>query len=281
MEYWVLEQAKLGRRTPPPLEGQVALITGGAGAIGEGVARQLLRAGAHVVLADVDADRLDATGARLSSPALVTVELDVTDEHSVAEAFEHAAAQYGGVDVVVANAGVAAAGLLDELDPDEFQRALDVNLNGTFWTVRNALKHLKLQGTGGSIVLISTKNVFAPGAEFGAYSASKAGAHQLGRIAALEGARFGVRVNMINADAVFGDPENRSGLWESVGPARAAARGLAPQELEGFYRDRNLLRRRVTADHVGNAVVFFAMGRTPTTGAVLPVDGGLPEAFPR
>lgn len=281
VEYWVLEQAKLGVRTPPPLEGQVALVTGGAGAIGEGVARQLLRAGAHVVLADVDAERLDATCARLDAPQLVPVELDVTDEHSVTEAFEQATSQFGGVDIVVGNAGVAAAGPLDELDPDDFQRAVDVNLNGTFWTVRHALQTLKLQGTGGSIVLISSKNVFAPGAEFGAYSASKAGAHQLGRIAALEGAAFGVRVNMINADAIFGDADNRSGLWESVGPARASARGLSQDELEDFYRDRNLLRSRVTADHVGEAVVFFATGRTPTTGAVLPVDGGLPEAFPR
>ena len=130
-------------------------------------------------------------------------------------------------------------------------------------------------------MLVSTKNVFAPGAEFGAYSASKAGAHQLGRVAALEGAALGVRVNLVNADAVFGEPENPSGLWQEVGPARAAARGLAPEELEEFYRNRNLLKARVTPEHVGRAVVFFACQDTPTTGAVLPVDGGLPDAFPR
>jgi NAD(P)-dependent dehydrogenase (short-subunit alcohol dehydrogenase family) len=123
--------------------------------------------------------------------------------------------------------------------------------------------------------------VFAPGAEFGAYSASKAGAHQLARVAALEAASYGVRVNLVNADAVFGAPENPSGLWREVGPARAAARGLEPSQLEEFYRERNLLHARVTAEHVGRAVVFFARQDTPTTGAVLPVDGGLPEAFPR
>jgi len=123
--------------------------------------------------------------------------------------------------------------------------------------------------------------VFAPGAEFGAYSASKAGAHQLGRVAALEGAPLGVRVNLVNADAVFGAAENPSGLWREVGPARAAARGLDPAQLEEFYRGRNLLHARVTPEHVGRAVVFFARQDTPTTGAVLPVDGGLPEAFPR
>jgi NAD(P)-dependent dehydrogenase (short-subunit alcohol dehydrogenase family) len=154
-------------------------------------------------------------------------------------------------------------------------------MTGTFLTVREGLRQLGLQGTGGNIVIVSSKNVFAPGAEFGAYSASKAGAHQMGRIAALEGAEIGVRVNMINADAVFGEAENPSSLWREVGPQRAAARGLEPDQLEEFYRSRNLLHARVTGEHVGEAVVFFASQRTPTTGAALPVDGGIPEAFPR
>ena len=126
-----------------------------------------------------------------------------------------------------------------------------MNLKGAFLTLREALFQLRRQGTGGSIVLVSTKNVFAPGAEFGAYSASKAGAHQLARVAALEGAAIGVRVNMINADAVFGDPGNPSGLWQEVGPARAKARGIAAEELDEYYRNRNLLKARVTPEHVG------------------------------
>jgi rhamnulose-1-phosphate aldolase/alcohol dehydrogenase len=281
MEYWPLEQAKLGRRALPALAGQVALVTGGAGAIGEGIARRLLAAGAHVVLGDLDQDRLDAVLERLDSPACVGVELDVADERAVQIAYRDAAERFGGVDLVVANAGIAVAGALEELAADELRRALEVNTVGAFLTVREGLRQLRRQGTGGNVVVVSTKNVFAPGAEFGAYSASKAGAHQLGRIAALEAAPIGVRVNMINADAVFGDAANPSGLWQSVGPARAAARGLEPAELEEFYRSRNLLRSRVTADHVGEAVVFFASNRTPTTGAALPVDGGLPDAFPR
>jgi NAD(P)-dependent dehydrogenase (short-subunit alcohol dehydrogenase family) len=131
------------------------------------------------------------------------------------------------------------------------------------------------------VIVNSSKNVFGPGADFGAYSASKAGAHQLGKVAALELAALGVRVNMVNADAVFGDAERPSGLWQEVGPARARSRGLEPAELEGFYHQRNLLKTRVTAEHVGNAVVFFASNLTPTTGATLPVDGGVAEAFPR
>jgi rhamnulose-1-phosphate aldolase/alcohol dehydrogenase len=281
MEYWSLEQAKLGRASAPPLAGQTALVTGGAGAIGEGIARCLLDAGAHVLLCDCDEQRLAAVRARLASPACETVIADVADDDSVAEAVARATALYGGLDLVVVNAGVAVAGSLRELEVEDFERALQVNLTGAFVTLRHALSHFALQGTGGNIVVISSKNVFAPGAEFGAYSASKAGAHQLGRIAALEGAPLGVRVNMINADAVFGEPENPSGLWRDVGPARARARGLPEAELEGFYRKRSLLQRRVTAADVGRAVVFFASEQTPTTGAALPVDGGIPEAFPR
>ncbi len=281
MEYWSLEQAKLGKGTPPPLEGQIALVTGGAGAIGEGVARELLRAGALVVLHDRDEARLEAVKARLASDRCETVCGDVTDEGDVRDAFLRAAELYGGVDIVVVNAGVARVGALADLELEDFEAATDVNLKGAFLTLREALFQLRRQATGGSIVLVSTKNVFAPGAEFGAYSASKAGAHQLGRVAALEGAALGVRVNLVNADAVFGEAENPSGLWQEVGPGRAAARGLEPAQLEEFYRNRNLLKARVLPAHVGRAVVFFACQDTPTTGAVLPVDGGLPDAFPR
>src|SRR5262245_46508018 len=280
VEYWSLEQAKLGRGAVPALGGQVALVTGGAGAIGEGVARELAKAGAQVLLVDLDEERLEATRARIGA-GCEAFKADVTDEAEVRDAFRHAAALFGGVDVVVVNAGIARAGALADLDLDDFSAAVDVNLKGAFITLREALFHLRLQQTGGNVVVVSTKNVFAPGAEFGAYSASKAGAHQLARVAALEAAQFGVRVNLVNADAVFGGPENPSGLWREVGPARAAARGLDPEELEAFYRDRNLLKSRVTPAHVGRAVLFFARQETPTTGAVLPVDGGLPEAFPR
>jgi rhamnulose-1-phosphate aldolase/alcohol dehydrogenase len=281
IEYWSLEQAKLGKSATPPLAGQVALVTGGAGAIGEGVARELIRAGAQVLLVDLDEERLDGVRGRLGDSSCEVFRADVRDEGDLRDAFRHAAVLFGGVDIVVVNAGVARAGSLAELELEAFEAAVDVNLKGAFLTLRESLSQLALQGTGGNVVLVSTKNVFAPGAEFGAYSASKAGAHQLGRVAAIEAAAIGVRVNLINADAVFGAAENPSGLWREVGPARAAARGLSEAELEDFYRNRNLLKARVTAEHVGRAVVFFATQATPTTGAVLPVDGGLPEAFPR
>jgi NAD(P)-dependent dehydrogenase (short-subunit alcohol dehydrogenase family) len=128
---------------------------------------------------------------------------------------------------------------------------------------------------------VSTKNVFSPGAQFGAYSATKAAAHQLARVASLELAALGVRVNMVAPDAVFAHGRWRSGLWATVGPERMKARGMSEKELEDYYRNRNLLKARVTAEHVARAVLFFVTRQTPTTGATIPVDGGLPEATPR
>ena len=183
--------------------------------------------------------------------------------------------------MLVPNAGVAYVSDLRGLELDRFRRVVDVNLTGTATVLKEAARIFEQQDTGGSVIVQASKNVFAPGASFGAYSASKAGAHQLGKIAALELASLGVRVNMINADAVFGDDEVPSGLWEEVGPARMKSRGLDPEGLREFYRERSLLKVRVLPSHVGKAVVFFAANTTPTTGATLPIDGGVPGAFPR
>jgi rhamnulose-1-phosphate aldolase/alcohol dehydrogenase len=284
MEYWVLEQAKLGKATEPPLAGQVALVTGAVGAIGFGITKQLIKAGAHVVLTDIDQPRLDAAVKELDPKGkglAAGVVMDVTSELSVAAGFAQAARLYGGVDIVVLNAGVAYVNKIEDTDPQAFRRVVDVNLVGYFLCLREGAQLLRRQGTGGHVIVNSSKNVFAPGADFGTYSASKAGAHQLGKVAALELAGAGVRVNMINADAVFGDASRPSGLWQEVGPARAKSRGLDPSELQEFYRQRNLLKALVRPEHVGNAVVFLATNQTPTTGATIPVDGGVLEAFPR
>lgn len=283
MEYWSLEQAKLGRAPAAPLQGQVALVTGGAGAIGVGIAARLLAAGAHVALADLDRDRLEAARGRLGvgPERCLTIMMDVTDERSVRCGIEAICRRFGGLDVCVANAGVAAVAPLVETTAEAFERVQSVNATGAFLTIREAARVMIEQGLGGSIVVNASKNVFAPGAAFGAYSASKAAGHQLGKIAALELARYDIRVNLINADAVFGDAATPSGLWQAVGPDRARSKGLRPEELAAHYRARNLLKAEVRPEHVGNAVVFFAGNQTPTTGATLPIDGGLPEAFPR
>ena len=183
--------------------------------------------------------------------------------------------------MVVVNAGIAHVAPVAELSDADLERVMAVNFTGAFLTIREGVRVLRAQGLGGNIVINSSKNVFGPGKDFGAYSASKAAGHQLGKVSAIELAAEGIRVNMINADAIFAEDDVESGLWATVGPDRARSRGLKLEELPDYYRGRNLLRARVTARHVGNAVVFFASNRTPTTGATLPVDGGVVEAFPR
>ena len=285
MEYWSLQQKKLGKTVPPLLQGQVAVITGGGGAIGLGIAEQLLAHGAAVVLCDIDAARLKKVHSILSTKYgdsnLEQATFDVTDFKSLDQAFAEISRRLGGIDLLVPNAGIAHVARIEDLAPEKFDQVMAVNLKGTFNVIKASVPVFRRQGTGGNIVVISSKNVFDPGAAFGAYSASKAAAHQLSKVAALELAELGVRVNMVNPDAIFGDAEVSSRLWELVGPERMKSRGLDPEGLREYYRQRNLLKARVLAEHVGNAVVFFASDQTPTTGATLPVDGGVPAAFPR
>ena len=283
MEYWSLQHAKLAA-AEPPLGREVALVTGAAGAIGWGICRALLEQGCHVAATDISRENLDSLVEELRPAApsrIIGVPLDVTDAGSVARGFDEVARTWGGVDLVVLGAGIALVSSLADMDAEAFRRLERVNVEGTLLVLAEAARHFQVQGTGGDIVLISTKNVFAPGAKFGAYSATKAAAHQLARIAALELADMGVRVNMVAPDAVFAGGTRKSGLWAEVGPDRLRARGLDEQGLEEYYRSRNLLRARVTAEHVGRAVVYFATRQTPTTGATIPVDGGLPDATPR
>ena len=268
-----------------PLHGHVALVTGAAGAIGAGICRGLLLQGCHVAVTDLASERLDALVNELreiDAERVIGVPLDVTSAESVDGGIAQIVEAWGGVDIAIINAGVAHVSPLAEMDLEVFRRLERINVEGALLLLRAMARHFKLQNTGGDIVMISTKNVFAPGATFGAYSATKAAAHQLARIACLELADIGVRVNMVAPDAVFSDHGTRkSGLWQEVGPSRMRARGLDEAGLEEYYRSRNLLKARITPDHVANAVLFFVTRQTPTTGATIPVDGGLPDAVPR
>jgi NAD(P)-dependent dehydrogenase (short-subunit alcohol dehydrogenase family) len=268
----------------PRLLGRVAVVTGAAGAIGYGICRGLLDRGCHVAITDLAGEKFDqfvAEFRKLDAVRIMSVPMDVTDAASVARAFATVIANWGGVDIVVHNAGIALACPLIELELEAFRRLQRVNVEGTLLVLQEAGRHFARQNLGGDIVLISTKNVFAPGAGFGAYSATKAAAHQLARIASLEFAPLRVRVNMVAPDAVFSGGTHQSGLWAEVGPDRMKARGLDAKGLEEYYRNRNLLKAKVTAEHVANAVLFFVLHQTPTTGACIPVDGGLPDATPR
>lgn len=285
MEYWSLEQKKLGKSVGLPLQGQVAFVSGGGGAMAEGIGDRLLAAGAALVLSDIDEARLknvkEVLSAKYKKSDIETIVIDVTDYNEVEKGLEQVSALFGGIDVFVPNAGIAHVARIEELAEEKLNQVMNVNFYGVFNLIKAASKVFRRQGTGGNIVVNSSKNVFDPGPAFGAYSASKAASHQLSKIAAIELAPFGVRVNMINADAVFGSGVVSSGLWDVVGPDRMKARGLDPEGLRQFYQDRSLLKTEVLAEHVGNAVVFFATELTPTTGATLPVDGGIPGAFPR
>lgn len=285
MEYRSFQPAKLGERHSRALVGQVVVISGGAGAIGAAIAETCARAGGHVVVTDLDEQRLAHVVQQVERACgqgtAAAVTMDVTNEAAVQAGYEEICRVYGGVDVVVPNAGVAHVAAVEDLCVEDFRRVLDINATGYMLFMREGIRVLRRQGLGGNIVINSSKNVFGPGRDFGAYSASKAAGHQLGKIAAIELASHGIRVNMINADAVFAHADIPSGLWLEVGPERARSRGMNTSELPEYYRNRNLLKARVRGDHVGNAVVFFASNATPTTGATLPVDGGVAEAFPR
>jgi NAD(P)-dependent dehydrogenase (short-subunit alcohol dehydrogenase family) len=238
-----------------------------------------------VVASDLAGNALDTAAKELADrfgmQRVMALGMDVTDPASIERGFASIAARFGGLDGVVVNAGVAHVSVLADMDLEAFRKVEKVNIEGTLLTIREAANLFKAQNIGGDIVVISTKNVFAPGASFGAYSATKAAAHQLARIASLELAEIGVRVNMVAPDAVFSHGNRKSGLWATVGPDRMRSRGLDEAGLEEYYRKRNLLKAKVTAEHVAAAVIFFLSHTTPTTGATIPVDGGLPDSTPR
>ena len=284
VEYWPLELYKL-TLAPPEREmaRRIALVTGGAGGLGKAVARRLASEGAHVVVTD-----LDGAGARKVADEIATkvgggrtlgLAMDVTSEASVRAAFEETVLAYGGVDVIVSNAGIAHSTPVVDLALADWERSFAVNATGHFLVAREAMRILMAQGIGGALVFIATKNVMSPGKDFAAYSAAKAAEAQLAKVLALEGAPHGIRSNIVNPDAIFQD----SGLWSAeVRRERAAAQGIAVEQLEEFYRKRNLLGARILPDDVAEAVLFLASDRSSkTTGCTLTVDGGVKDAFPR
>jgi rhamnose utilization protein RhaD (predicted bifunctional aldolase and dehydrogenase)/NAD(P)-dependent dehydrogenase (short-subunit alcohol dehydrogenase family) len=264
VEYWELEQAKLARQpAPSALSGRVALVTGVASGIGLATAQALLAAGAAVVGVD-----LDDPGGVADSPAFVGVQGDATDRATIDLALARAVRAFGGLDALVVNAGVFPAPQpLAEVSDDAWAATLGVNAGGALTVLRAAHPFLRLSPVGGSVVVVASKNVPAPGTGAGAYSVSKAALTQLARVAALEWGRDGIRVNVLHPDAVFD-----TALWtDELIAERAAAYGLTPEQ----YRRRNVLGAEVTSAHVAAAVVALC-GPTfaRTTGAQIPVDGG-------
>jgi rhamnulose-1-phosphate aldolase/alcohol dehydrogenase len=282
-EYWELE---LYKRTLLPKEKElarrVAVITGAARGIGLGIAERFLDEGACVVLHDRDRPLLEAASGGLAhrhGDRVVFASGDVTRERDVRGLFLATVSAFGGVDIVVSNAGVAPAGAIDRISLTDWERSMAVNATGHFLVAREALGILKAQGTGGAFVFIASKNVPAPGKEFGAYSAAKAAETQLARVLALEGAPHGIRSNVLHPDAVF----EGSALWSPrLRAERAKAQGIRAEDVPDFYRKRSLLGLEVRPRDVAEAALFFASDRSSRiTGSWLPVDAGLKEAFPR
>jgi rhamnulose-1-phosphate aldolase/alcohol dehydrogenase len=282
-EYWPMELYKLTLKPKPrKLTGQIFVVTGAGSGIGRGIALHLAGLGANLVLADLNAESLTEVSAQVSElsgtePATVVGDqsLESVTKASVAAAIHG----FGGLDGIVSNAGIAVTGPLDELALESWNKAMAVNLTSSFLLTQGAIQHLKAQGMGGSLVYVASKNAFAPGAGFGAYSVTKAGMIQLMRMAAIEGGEFGIRSNAVSPDAVF----DNSKLWDGgIREDRAAAHGITPDKLEDFYSKRNILKRQVRTTDVASTVEFLISDDSSrTTGAVIPVDGGVVGGFPR
>jgi len=280
IEYWPLELYKLSLAPPArELQGAVVFITGAAGGIGSAVARRLAAEGACVVATDLDADGATALAGELGDGA-VGAAADVLDESSVRQAFAQAVRAYGGIDIVVSNAGIASSAPLEETTLELWDRNNDILARGYFLVAREAAHVLRAQGKGGSLVFIGSKNALAPGKNAAAYSAAKAASLHLARCLAEELGPDGIRVNTVNPDAVL----EGSRIWDSAWrEERAAAYGIAPEQLEDHYRERTTLKVSVLPADVAEAVLHFASPERAgkSTGNVLNVDGGVALAYPR
>jgi rhamnulose-1-phosphate aldolase/alcohol dehydrogenase len=281
IEYWQLEEAKLRRRPrPKPLATRVALVTGGGSGIGRATARRLAAEGACVVVADRDGQAAAAVAGDIgSADAAIAATTDVTDEASIARAFAAAALAFGGVDLVVNNAGLSISKPLDETTTADWDLQHDVMAKGSFLVSRAAARIMRAQRMGGDIVYICSKNAVFAGPGNVAYGAAKADqAHQV-RLLAAELGEYGIRVNGINPDGVVRGSGIFAGGW---GAQRAAVYGVPESELGAFYAKRTLLGREVLPEHVAAAVLVLTAGELSlTTGLHIPVDAGVAAAFLR
>lgn len=284
IEYWLLEEAKLQRMPKPKsLAGRVALVTGGAGGIGSATAARYLAEGACVVLADIDENALAATSEALtmqfSDDVVRTVAMNVTSEAAVAEAFANASAEYGGIDILVSNAGIASSAPIEETSLALWQKNMDILSTGYFLVSREAFKLFRVQDMGGSVVFIGSKNGLAASPNAAAYCTAKASELHLARCLALEGAEAGIRVNVVNPDAVLRGSKIWQGDWLDQ---RASTYGTDKEGLEAMYRDRSMLKRSVLPEDIAEAAYFFAADLSAkSTGNIINVDAGNVQAFTR
>ncbi|GIN57976.1 putative oxidoreductase YuxG [Lederbergia ruris] len=284
IEYWPLELYKLSLA---PAEAEfsrkVAFVTGGAGGIGSATCRRFVSEGAHVVIADLNLEGAEKVASEINEQygegRAIAVKMDVTSEEQVQAAFEQAALTYGGVDIIVNNAGLATSSPFDETSLKEWNLNMDVLGKGYFLVAREAFKQMKAQATGGSMVFIGSKNSIYAGKNVTAYSSVKALEAHLARCIAAEGGEYGIRVNTVLPDAIL----QGSAIWDSKWrEERAQAYGIEPDQLEEHYRKRTTLLVNIYPQDVAEAIAFFASSKSAkTTGSMLTVDGGVPAAFTR
>jgi len=284
IEYWLLEEAKLQRMpAPKSMAGRVALVTGGAGGIGAATAERYLREGACVMLADIDdaalAETFDGLSAKYSTDVVRTVNMNVTSEDAVAAAYAQIAAEFGGVDILVSNAGIASSAPIEDTTLDLWNKNMAILSTGYFLVSREAFKMLKVQDMGGAVVFVASKNGLAASPNASAYCTAKASEIHLARCLALEGAPMGVRVNVVNPDAVLKGSKIWQGEWLDQ---RAGTYGTDKDGLEAMYRDRSMLKRSVLPEDIAEAAYFLASDLSAkSTGNIINVDAGNVQAFTR
>ncbi|MDH3251923.1 MAG: bifunctional rhamnulose-1-phosphate aldolase/short-chain dehydrogenase [Ignavibacteria bacterium] len=284
VEYWPLEIYKLSLAPPEKsLSRRVALITGAASGIGRETALRFAAEGAHIVVTDLNAQGAREVAAEIErkygKKRALAVSMNVTREADVRRAFAEAVAMFGGVDIVMSNAGISSANPVEETTVEQWERQMDILGKGYFLVGREGFRVMKQQGIGGSIIFIASKNALASGKNATAYSSAKAAELHLARCLAEEGGKLKIRVNTVCPDAVLQGSSIWSGSWRKE---RAQAYGIRPDQLEEFYRNRTLLGESIFPSDIAEAALYFASDRAlKTTGGVLTVDGGVSAAFVR
>ncbi len=284
IEYWLLEEAKLQRMPKPKaLAGRVAMITGGGGGIGTATAERYLAEGACVVLMDINSEATSEAHMRLANAygkdVVRAFHMDVTKEDEVASAFETVARVFGGIDILVSNAGIASSAPVEDTSLELWNRNMEILSTGYFLVSREAFRMMRVQDMGGSIIFVASKNGLAASPNASAYCTAKASEIHLARCLALEGAEAGIRVNVVNPDAVLRGSKIWEGEWLEQ---RASTYGTDKEGLEEMYRERSLLKRSVFPEDIAEACYFFAADTSAkSTGNILNVDAGNVQAFTR
>ncbi|MER9919348.1 MULTISPECIES: bifunctional rhamnulose-1-phosphate aldolase/short-chain dehydrogenase [unclassified Mesorhizobium] len=284
IEYWLLEDLKLQRMPKPKsLAGQIALVTGGAGGIGRATANRLLREGACVVLADIDETALananDELAKAYGKDFVRPVLINVTAEEQVISGFAQTAVEFGGIDILVSNAGLASSAPIEETTLALWNKNMDILSTGYFLVSREAFRLFRAQKIGGNVVFVASKNGLAASPNAAAYCTAKAAEIHLARCLALEGAEAQIRVNVVNPDAVLRGSKIWTGEWKEQ---RAAAYKMSTDDLEEHYRSRSMLKRSVFPEDIAEAIYFLASDMSAkSTGNIINVDAGNAQSFTR